>query len=90
MVNKQSQRGHMKLTQFNTAFTYRGKTWLQLYKTYVKPSLMYASEAWRPTTKEGIEKLESVQKRALKMEGVLGDSISYREAWRKEGMNTVD
>ena len=51
---------------------------------------MYASEAWRPTTKEGIEKLDPVQKRELKMPGVLGDSISYREACRKEGRNTVE
>ena len=90
MVNKQSQRGHMKLTQFNTAFTYRGKTWLKPYKTYIKPSMMYASEAWRPTTKEGIEKLESVQKQAFKMAGVLGDRSGYIEACRKEGMNTLE
>ena len=90
MVNKQSQRGHLKLSQFNTAFTYRGNTWLKLYKTYIKPSLMYASEAWRPTTKEGIEKLESVQRRALKMAGRLEGRTSYREACRKEGMNTVE
>ena len=50
----------MKLSQFNSTFAYRGKTWLNLYKTYVKTSLLYASEAWKPRTKEGIEKLEAV------------------------------
>ena len=55
MVARQTQRAHLKLTQFNTTFTYRGKTWLKLYKTYVKPSLLYACEAWRPTTQEGVE-----------------------------------
>ena len=90
MVTQQSQRGHLKLTQFNTAFTYRGKTWLKLYKTYVKPSMMYACEAWRPTTKEGIEKLESVQRRALKMAGGLRDRDSYREDCRRAGLNTVE
>ena len=39
MVAKQTQKAHLKLTQFNTTFTYRGKTWLQLYKTYIKPSM---------------------------------------------------
>ena len=46
MVTKQVQKAHLKLSQFNTTFTYRGKTWIDLYK----PSLLYASEAWRPTT----------------------------------------
>ena len=42
MVANQTQKAHLKLTQFNTTFTYRGKTWLQLYKTYIKPSMLYA------------------------------------------------
>ena len=90
MVAKQCQRGHLKLTQFNNTFTYRGKTWLKLYKTYIKPSMMYACEAWRPTTKEGIEKLESVQRRALKMAGELEERKDYRAACRKAGLNTVE
>ena len=45
MVASQVQKAHLKLSQFNNTFSYRGKTWLKLYKTYVKPSLMYASEA---------------------------------------------
>ena len=55
MVTKQVQKAHLKLSQFNTTFTYRGKTWIDLYKTYIKSSLLYASEAWRPTTQEGID-----------------------------------
>ena len=54
MVAKQCQRGHLKLTQLNSAFTYRGKTWIKLYKTYIKPSMLYACKAWTPTSKEGI------------------------------------
>ena len=87
---KQAQKAHLKLSQFNTSFTYRGNTWLKLYKTYVKPSMMYASEAWRPHTKEGIEKLESVQRRALKMAGRLNDRNKYRDACREAGMNTIE
>ena len=68
----------------------RGKTWLKFYKTYVKSSMIYAYEAWRPTTKEGIEKLESVQRRALKMAGGLRDRDSYREDCRRAGLNTVE
>ena len=89
MVSRQAQKAHVKLSQFNSAFTYRGKTWLKLYKTYVKPSLMYACEAWKPGTKEGIEKLEAVQKRAVRMAGGQG-SKSYREACREAGINTLE
>ena len=52
--------------------------------------MMYACEAWRPSNKEGIEKLEAVQKRALKMAGGLMDRNTYREACRKAGLNTVE
>ena len=88
MVARQAQKAHLKLTQFNTTFTYRGTTWLQLYKTYIKPSLLYASEAWRPTTVEGIEKLEAVQKRAMRMAGGMGVR-DYREACRGVGLNLI-
>ena len=88
MVARQVQKAHLKLSQFNSTFTYRGKTWLKLYQTYVKPSLLYACEAWRPTTQEGIEKLEGVQKRAMRMAGGLGDG-DYRDACRGAGINMI-
>ena len=88
MVTKQAQKAHVKLTQFNSTFTYRGKTWLKLYKTYVKPSMLYACEAWKPGTKEGVEKLEAVQRRAVRMAGGQGDK-SYYEACKEAGLNTV-
>jgi hypothetical protein len=52
--------------------------------------MMYASKVWRPTSKEGIDKLESVQKRALNMSGLLENRGNYMEACRKAGMNTVE
>ena len=88
MVNKQAEKAHVKLTKFNTTFTYRGKTWIKLYNTYVKPSLMYACEAWRPCTQEGISKLEAVQRRAVRMAGGQGDK-PYEEACKEDGLNTV-
>ena len=63
---------------------------VETLQTYVKPSMMYACEAWRPTTKEGIEKLESVQRRALKMAGGLMDRNGYKEACRKAGLNSIE
>ena len=89
MVSSQVQKAHLKLTQFNSTFTYRGSTWIKLYKTYVKPSLLYACEAWRPTSQAGINKLEGVQRRAIRMAGGLGEG-SYRDACRKSGMNMIE
>ena len=88
MVNKQAQKAHVKLSQFNSTFTYRGKTWMKLYNTYVKPSMMYSSEAWKPCTREGVDKLEAVQRRAVRMAGGQGNK-SYREVCREAGLNTV-
>ena len=79
MVEKQVQKAQLKLSQFNSTFTYKGKTWLNIYKTYVKPSLLNVCEAWRPTTLEGIARMESVQRRAIRMAGGLGAG-GYREA----------
>ena len=50
----------MKLFQFNSTFSYRGKTRLSMYKPYVKPSLLYECEAWRPSSQQGIDKLEAL------------------------------
>ena len=38
-------------------------TLLQLYKTYVRPKLEYSSPVWSPSSKQGIDKIESVQRR---------------------------
>ena len=89
MVSKQVQKAHVKLSQFNSTFIYRGKTWMKLYNTYVKPSMMFSCEAWKPCTREGVEKLEAVQRRAVRMAGGQG-SKSYREACREAGLNTVE
>ena len=89
MIAKQVQKAHVKLSQFNSTFTYRGKTWLKMFKTYVKPSLLYACEAWRPTTQEGVEKLEGVQRRAVRMAGGM-EGYTYKEACKRAGMNTIE
>ena len=88
MIAKQTQKAHFKLSQFNYTFSYRGKTWIDMYKTYVKPSMLYACEVWRPTSQEGIDKLECVQKRAVRMAGGLGAG-NYQESCRKAGLNTI-
>ena len=61
---------------------------MKLYQTYVQP-MMNTCEAWKPGTREGVEKLEAVQKRAVRMAGGQGQK-SYRETCREAGLNTVE
>ena len=60
-----------------------------MFKTYIKPSLLYACEAWRLTTKEEVEKLEGVQRRAVRTAGGL-EGNSYKEACKRSGMSTIE
>ena len=41
------------------------KTWIGLYKTYVRPHMEYASPCWSPWTNRDIDLLESVQERTV-------------------------
>ena len=52
---------------------------LPLYKSRVRPNLDYCMQAWRPHYRKDIDKLEKVQKWAMKMvEGLKGYSNSDR------------
>ena len=62
---------------------------MKLYNMYVKPSMMYSCEAWKPCTREGIEKLEAVQRQAVRMAGGQGQK-NYRDACREAGLNMVE
>ena len=63
--------------------------WLKLYKTYIKPSLMYDCEAWRPCTKEGLNNT-SFASRIQDLWNYLEDQVklsknqkAFRRAYRK-------
>ena len=50
------------LGQISRAVSYRDKkTFLQLYKVYVRPPLEYCIQAWSPYWKADKEKLEKVE-----------------------------
>ena len=51
--------------------------------------MIFSCEDWKPCTREVVEKLEAVQKRAVRMAGGQG-SKSYREACREAGLNTIE
>jgi hypothetical protein len=78
------------LRQIERNFHYRDKkVFVRLYKQYVLPHLEFSSPAWSPWTRMDIDKLENVQKKAVKMvAGLRG--IGYEERCREIGLNTLE
>ena len=65
---KAAKKGQMVLGQLARAVSYRDKvTFFNLYKTYVRPHLEYAVQAWSPWNAGDKSALENVQKRAVGM-----------------------
>ena len=61
-------RAHRVLGQITRAFHYRDRrTYIQLYKQYVRPHLEFAVPAWSPWQAGDKEVLEKVQERAVRM-----------------------
>ena len=66
--DRAAKKANQMLGQIKRSFTYRDPAVLMgLYKTFVRPKLEYCSPAWRPWMKKDINRLERVQKRAVKM-----------------------
>ena len=78
------------LGQISRAVKYRDrKTFIQLYKVYVRPHLEYCIQAWSPYTKVDKEKLEKVQKRAVKMVAGL-KGRTYEEKLKEVGLTSLE
>ena len=84
-----AKKGNQVLGQMSRAFTYRDKTWIHLYSTYVRPHLEYAVQAWCPWLKADIECLEKVQRRAVNMvTGLSG--VTYVDKLKEVGLTTLE
>ena len=83
-----AKKGNMVLGQMARAFTYRDRTWVRLYTTYVRPHLEYAVQAWCPWLQADIECLEKVQRRAVNMVSGL-QGTSYQERLTELGLTTL-
>ena len=72
------------------AVKYRDKkTFIQLYKVYVRPHLEYCVQAWSPYLKADKEKLEKVQIRAVNMVAGL-KGRSYLDKLREVNLTTLE
>jgi hypothetical protein len=77
------------LRQIQRNFHYRDrKVFVNLYKTYVLPHLEFASPAWAPWTVADTERLENVQKKAVRMVTGLA-SNTYEDRCREIGIKTL-
>ena len=87
---KAAQTAGSVLGQISRAFHYRDrKTFVKLYKQYVRPHLEFAVTAWSPWTVADKECLERVQMRAIKMVSGLISS-DYHERLAELGMETLE
>jgi hypothetical protein len=78
------------LKQIERNFHYRDrKVFVRLYKQYVLPHLEFSSPAWSPWTRADIEKLENVQKRAVRMVAGLKSS-TYEERCKEIGLKSLE
>ena len=87
---KAARTAQTVLAQLTRAFHFRDRhTFVKLYKTYVRPHLEFAVPAWAPTTREDIECLEKVQKRAIGMVSGL-EGRDYESRLLELGMVTLE
>ena len=65
-VKSISSKAHRVLSSLKRSVTYRGKVFIELYKTYVRPIVEASAVVWNPAKESDIKKIEGVQRRALR------------------------
>ena len=75
-----AQRANAVLGQISRSFHFRDRrTFIKLYKQYVRPHLEFAVSAWSPWTQGDREMLEKIQRRAVRMvSGLKGTSYEAK------------
>ena len=87
---KAARTAQMVLGQLARAFHFRDKyVFVRLYKTYVRPHLEFAGQAWAPWSEADKEILENVQRRAIRMVSGL-KSADYKERLKELDMTTLE
>jgi len=64
--------------------------WIKLYVSMVRPHLEYAVSVWKPRLRRGIDALERVQKRALRILYELQKQNGYNERLSAVGLTTLE
>ena len=83
-VAKIARKAHVVLSQIQRATTLRdSKTFIGLYKSFVRPHLETAASVWNPSKREDVIMLEKFQRSAFRMVTDLGD-IPYDQKLKNE------
>jgi hypothetical protein len=87
---KAARTANFVLGQITRAFQYRDKkTFVQLYKQYVRPHLEFAVQAWSPWNQGDKDILERVQRRAVSMVSGLR-SRDYEDRLKELNLTTLE
>ena len=62
---------------------------MNLYKSYVRPHLEFAVQAWSPYLKKDIQTLEKVQRRATRLMHGL-ENLTYQDRLEKTGLYSLE
>ena len=65
------------------------KSFLTLYKTFVRPQLEFGIQAWRPYQKNDIKQLEKIQRKATKLLPYLKNR-NYEDRLKELGLTTLE
>lgn len=83
-------RANVVLGQISRAFHFRDRrTFVKLYKQYVRPHLEFAIPAWSPWTLGDREMLEKIQRRAVRMVSGL-QGRTYEDRLKELGMLSLE
>ena len=86
---KASKKGNQVLGQLCRNVISKDKiTFTKLYKTYVRPHLEYAIQAWNPWNATDIEMLERVQRQATRQIPGIG-KMEYEDCLKTLGLTTL-
>jgi ribonuclease P/MRP protein subunit RPP40 len=86
---KAAKKANQVLGQLARAVTYRGKTFVRLFTTFVRPHLEYSVQSWSPWTQQDKLLLEKVQMRAIRMvSGLKGKT--YEERLEELGLTSLE
>jgi len=89
-VEKIAKSAHAVLSQVRRATTIRDShTFPTIYKSFIRPLLETAAPVWNPTKREDVNRIEKVQKRALRMISDLG-SLSYEDRLKTLGIQSLE
>ena len=88
-VSKSIENSSRVLGMIRQAFDFLNeKSFLTLYKTYVRPNLEYCVQAWSPNLLKDMHRMENVQRRATKLVPSLKND-SYEVRLKKLGLTTL-